>query len=445
VSPERGDLAAEDAANPWRAAGEALDAILRAGGADGEVLLRRSRGTSLRVSRGTPREVSAWDEDGLAVLAILPDGRAALATASRWTGAQEAVTRSIAMARAGGREIEPAPHRMRERPERFGDVPRDPAGEDALATSLGIVESAALATDERVVALDAATARAAVVESYHVSLSGIALHQRHASCLAHASVLARDGLRAATRADAWAGPRLSDGEASAFGERAARSAIVHLTGSGAAPPVLRRLLLAPGALAEITFGFGLALLGAVPLDAAGGAADPRLSLVEDSSLDAFARVVPADGTGRPLRTCAMVEHGAWRVPRPGEIPWVRPGLGDLPRPAWLRLSWQWEGGEDEGALLERMEQGLLVESVHVASVAGGSGRWTGSASGWWVEDGRRRHAVAGVPLTLTIAQIIRGAVSGGKAPVLAHPSGTIRAIPLLVVLEEGDLSRALRP
>lgn len=434
MSPDRGAPRAARAADPWRAAGDGLSAILRAGGCDGEILLRRSRGTSLRVCRGTPREVGAWDEEGLAVLAILPDGRAALATASRWSGANEAVGRAVAAAREGGREIEPAPHRMRARPERFGDVPRDPAGEDALAESLGIVERAALATDPRVVALDAATARAAVVESYHASLSGVALHQRHVSSVAHASVLARDGLRAATRADAWAGPRLSDEEANAFGERAARSAIVHLTGSGAAPPVLRRILLAPAAVAEITFGFGLALLGAVPLDGAGGAADSRLSLVEDAALDAFARVVPADGTARPLRTCAIVEHGSWRVPRAGEIPWVRPGLGDLPRPAWLRLSWRWEGGEGEGALLERMEQGLLVESVHVASVAGGSGRWTGSASGWWVEDGRRRHAVAGVPLTLTIAQIIRGAVAGGERPVLAHPSGTIRAIPLLVVL-----------
>ena len=82
-----------------------------------------------------------------------------------------------------------------------------------------------------------------------------------------------------------------------------------------------------------------------------------------------------------------------------------------------------------------MEQGLAIESLHALSVDVAAGRWTGSASGWWVEDGRRRHAVAGVPLTLTMAQVIHGAMAGGRTPVLAHPSGVIRAINLVSALD----------
>ena len=101
----------------------------------------------------------------------------------------------------------------------------------------------------------------------------------------------------------------------------------------------------------------------------------------------------------------------------------------------MRLSWDWRGGEDEASLVKRLERGLAIESLHALSVDVVAGRWTGSASGWWVEDGRRRHAVAGVPVTLGIAQVIHGAIAGGDVQVLAHPSGVIRSIGLVSVLE----------
>ena len=418
----------------WRAAAEALDAVREAGGAGGEALLRRSRGTSVRVARGAALEAGAWDEEGVGVLARLADGRAALATGPSWRTSAEVARRAVAMAREG-RTVESPRHRFRETAPADGDVPLDPPRAQAVEEALDLLDRSARAADERVVAIDAAHARAAIVSSYLARHDGVAIHQRHATAHAHASVHVRDGLRAATRGEAWAGPCFDAGEMRAFGERSARSAVVHLTGSGAAPPNPRRVLLAPAALAEITFGVGMALLGVAPLDRADDVVgDPRLGLVEDAVDDARARMMRADGTGRALRRIAVIEHGAWRRLHAEDLPWVRPGLGDLARPGWLRLTWSWADGEPDDALVERMGQGLHVESVHGAAIEARTGRWTGAVAGWWVEDGRRRHAVAGVPLTLTIEQVVRGAIAGGATPVSAHPSGTIRAVPLLVSL-----------
>ena len=435
MSPDRLQCSAGEAGS------RALARLRELGARDGEVLLRHSRGTSLRLARGTPREVGTWAEEGLAVLAIRHDGGSALVTGASWEDSADVAARAFALAEGSFAGVDLPSHRVRQALPRDAslNVPVDPQSEDELATALAAVEVAALAADERVVALDAVQARSAVVVSYFASLAGAAAHQRHATSLAHASVLVRDGLKVATRAEAWAGSRLVLAEAIAFGDRAARSAVVHLVGSGAAPPHLPRILLGPGALAELTFSFGLGLLGVAPVSGPGweraGAIHPALSLREDSAADASARVLPIDGAGRPLRTCAIVEHGAWSLPTPGAAPWVRPGLADLPRPAWMRLSWDWRGGEDEASLVKRLERGLAIESLHALSVDVVAGRWTGSASGWWVEDGRRRHAVAGVPVTLGIAQVIHGAIAGGDVQVLAHPSGVIRSIGLVSVLE----------
>lgn len=445
MSPDRVQCSAGEAGS------RALARLRELGACDGEVLVRYSRGTSLRLARGTPREVGTWAEEGLAVLAIRRDGGSALVTGASWEESADVAERAFALAEGSLAGVDLPSHRVRQalHPKTSAtasanvnaslNVPLGPQSEDELASALAAVEAAALAADERVVALDAVQARSAVVASYFASLAGAAAHQRHATSLAHASVLVRDGLKVATRAEAWAGSRLGLGEATAFGDRAARSAVVHLVGSGAAPPHLPRILLGPGALAELTFSFGLGLLGVAPVSGPGweraGAIHPALSLREDSAADTSARVLPIDGAGRPLRTCAIVEHGAWSLPTPGAAPWVRPGLADLPRPAWMRLSWDWRGGEDEASLLRRLERGLAIESLHALSVDVVAGRWTGSASGWWVEDGRRRHAVAGVPVTLGIAQVIHGAIAGGDVQVLAHPSGVIRSIGLVSVLE----------
>ena len=55
--------------------------------------------------------------------------------------------------------------------------------------------------------------------------------------------------------------------------------------------------------------------------------------------------------------------GSWRrARRVASAPWVRAGIGDLPAPGWLRLTWRWDGDEP-GAYVDLHELDGRVERV----------------------------------------------------------------------------------
>lgn len=429
----------------WDAALVAQRAVAEASGGDAEaeVLLRVSSGIAVRRARGAPDESSEWSEESVAVRVLLPGGGEGLCTAASWIHAAEAARRAVALAR-----LNDDPAELREpklvaprglAPSRADSVPRHPQDEGELKASIAEIEAAALGVDERVVALDAALARSAVVDSYLAGSSGLALHQRHASAAAHATIIARDGMNVAVRGDAWAGPRLTIAEARLIGRRLGRAGLVHLVGSGAAPPQPKAAMLSATALAEIAAPFTAALLGlATDAPPAADGFPPELRLEEDSVRDESARALPVDGEGRLLREVAVLRDGRFTPPGPAGLPRVRPGSGDAARPGHLRLSFSWRGGEDEAALLARLGTGLWIESAHGISSDPLSLAWRGVVAGFWVEDGRRRQAVAGVPFAANLFELLRGAVAGGAEPEIAHATGGLRAIPLVVRLGTPD-------
>jgi predicted Zn-dependent protease len=434
---------------------EAVYAALRAaseasgGEAEAEALLRVSRGVVARRARGAPSEASSWREETIAVRALLPGGGEGIAAAATWDDAAEAAARAVALAKldddpsAGDDPSAAAGPRLRvtratvaSRPDA---VAREPQDEAELLASIAAIERAALLEDERVVALDAALARSAVVESYLATSSGTALHQRHATAAAHAAVIARDGMNVAVRGDAWAGSRWTEAEAEALGRRLGRAGLVHLVGSGAAPPQPPAALLSASALTEITLPFMGVLLGMSSTGPAGcEGLPPSLRLSEDAIDDEVARVMPVDGEGRPLRRIAIVEAGAWRPPGTAALPRVRPGSGDAARPGFLRATWSWLDGLPESELLPALGTGLWIESAHGIASDPSTMSWRGAVAGFWVEDGRRRHAVAGVPFSVNVLDLLRGAVAGGAEPEIAHASGSMRAVPLVVRLHAGQ-------
>ncbi len=418
----------------------ALRAAAEASGGDAEVevLLRVSHGTCVRRARGTPDEVSAWREESVAVRALVPGGGEGLCAASSWRDAEGAARRAVELAMADTGEGADGDGASRMLAPRALATPSDacpalPQTASSLAEALDEIAAEAMAEDDRVVALDAALARSAVVGSYLASTAGLALHQRHATAAAHAAVIARDGMQVAVRGDAWAGPVLTMDEARRLGRRLGRAGLVHLIGSGAAPPSPRRLLLSATAVAEISTAFAHELLGLAPAALPGADDLPApLSLVEDACEDLAARRLPADGAGRLLARLPVIEHGAWTPPGARRLPRVRPGSGDAPRPGALRLTWTWRDGEPEDALLTRLGTGLWIDTLHAVQVDRPALAWRGAASGFWVEDGRRKHAVSGVPFSANLLDLLRGAVTGGDTPQLSHASGLWRAIPLVI-------------
>lgn len=410
------------------------------GEAEAEVLLRVSRGVAVRHARGAPSEASSWIEETVAVRVLLPSGSEALVAMASWDDAAEAARRAVALAALMDADGEPPdePRLQAPRcvaPQAAFAVPRDPQDEAALLHALAEVERAALEQDERIVAVDAALARSAVVESYLANTSGLALHQRHATAAAHAAAIVRDGMQVAVRGEAWAGPSFTPAEAARLGRRLGIAGLAHLIGSGAAPPSPPAVLLSSWALAEMTTAFVPALLGMGSLGHAGASGLPAaLALREDSALDATSRALPVDGAGRLLRVVSVIENGAWTPPGAAMLPRVRPGSGDAPRPGILRLTWSWDGGVPEDELLGAMGTGLWIETAHAIQTDPATFTWRGAVAGFWVEDGRRRHAVSGVPFSANLLDLLRGATCGGNAPETAHPSGTIRAVPLIVNL-----------
>jgi predicted Zn-dependent protease len=412
------------------------------GEAECEVLLRRSRGSSVRRARGSGDESTTWEEEGASVRVLLPGGGQAVATVGLWAEAGEAAREALRLAAAatGGADAGGGLVAARERALPAQPIEAEPPSPHELAHRLSLLEREALAQDERVVALDVALVRSAVVDSYLVSTAGTAQHQRVATSQAHAAVAARDGMQVAVRGDAWAGARFDDAAAIAFGRRVGRAALVHLVGSGAAPPAPRRVLLGPAALAEITHGLASALLG-LRAGVAGATGLPaRLRLEEDAGADVEARALPIDGAGRLLRRVAIIEGGAWRPPGSSGVPRVRAGLGDPPRAGFMRLSWSWRDGVTEDELVARMGTGLLAESAHAIRVDPETLSWRGVVAGAWVEDGRRRHALSGMRFSASLLDLLRGAIDGGAEPLGGHPSGAIRAIPLLVEMGPGPIS-----
>ena len=403
-------------------------------GAAAEVLVRRSSGVFVRVTRAGAREEDAWEEEALAVRVVLPDGRTGLAAVGSWDEAREAALRATLLAgttRRGSARLGASSRRV---------APALSAAQqptvDELHARLAAVEAAALAVDPRVVAVDASLLRSAVIESFLASTAGAAVHQRQAASQVHAAAVARDGLRVASHPDAWAGGSFSPADAERFGRSIGRAALLDLAGIAAVPrgPVLLR----PRALAEMTFALAPALLGLVPSRAllAASARDApaahlSLRLLEDAAED-DARALPADGAGRPLGVTPVLEGGMLACPAAGDLPLVRPGTADLPQPGWLRLSWAWSpGARDEAELLERLGSGMVIENAATLEADADALSWSGSVAGRWFDQGRER-AFCRVPLSFDLLDLLSRAKAGSAASESCHPSGTVRAISLLI-------------
>lgn len=423
-------------------AGCALETALRSGGGRGteaEVLLRRSRGSCVRLARGAGPDESTWAEELVAVRVVLADGRRALASAPSWESAASVartacrLARATASRRGGPRLPEPCRSVLGVRVGGRG-VPREPSSTEELRERLEVVGDAALAADRRITALDTALARSGVVDSYLASTRGVAVHQRQAACQVHAAVVAREGLRTLTHLEGWAGGLFSREVAASLGERLGRSALFHLTGVAAAPSVVAVLLM-PAAVAEMTFAFAPALLGLRgPSCVNRAGARMELGLREDSAEDEEQRALPVDGVGRRLEVVDVIAAGKLADVEPASLPQVRPGTGDAPAPGWLRLTWSWRGKDalTESQLRSRLRTGFVVESVQTIEADPATLTWSALAAGEWIEEGRARRALARVPLRIGVLDLLRGATAGGEEAVAAHASGTVRAIALLV-------------
>lgn len=421
---------------PLRAVGRGLEAARAELGGQGEaeVLLKRSVGATLRVVRGSEPESGSWIETALAVRVVLPDGRAALVSTTGWGDAEGLAREAVSRARGappGAGRAPAAPCARLAGP--CGAPDERPVSVARLATVLESLESASRSADPLVSALDHALVRGADVDGYLATTGGTALHHRQRAAQVHAAVVARDGLRVAVASDGWAGPGVDDDDARRLGARLGRLAAAHVAGVSAVPARGLRVLLSPAVVGEITHALAPGLLGLEPaITPPPGAFSERLRLAEDAAEDGASRWPAVDGEGRPLRVLGVVREGHWVPPGPEVAPSVRPGVADVPRPGWLRLTWTWRDGVTDERLRGELGTGLLLEEARAHEVDVASLTWRGTVSGAWIEAGRERHGVVRVPWTVNLWELLARVEQGGGRPVAAHASGTIRSVPLLV-------------
>lgn len=413
------------------AVGRALRAARRAAGtaARCEVLAKAASGRTLRRADGAADEAGPFHEAGLAVSVTLPDGRGAIAAGPGWADAERLADEAAYLARLA----RPAGVARLARPALAPPVAgrRPGAAVPDPAVVLAGIEEACRATDARVAGLDRAFCRLGEVETLLADDAGRHVPGWQRAAQVFAAAVARDGLRAASANDAWAGAPPTAEDAQRLGAALGTAALLELVGVSTPPAGELTALLAPAVLGEITHALAPGLVGLVPVEASPcgpteGAGGGALALVEDANEAVEARWPPVDGAGRPLERLVLLRDGRLTPPATGDLPLVRPGLADPARPGWLRLSW-----EDAGpAEVAGGRAGVEILTARTLEADPRRLIWRGLVSGWRLEDGRRRHALARVPWRVDLLELVARSRAVGP-PVTAHASGAVRAVPLL--------------
>ncbi len=208
-----------------------------------------------------------------------------------------------------------------------------------------------------------------------------------------------------------------------------------------APTVGARLL---GALRGLWVGAGAAERARLLTDRDGRLGSTLLNVIDDGRLAGGPLAAPFDGEGVPTRRVTLVEQGRFVQPlvdwREADPPrWraagciQRPGWRDLPQPGPSHLFVEPSTNVAARELVASVARGFyLLEVLGPVRVALDADRFAAPVSGFSLEQGRARHAIAKAWLCGSIGAFLRGIRGVSRDLAFVLDGGLIGSPSLLV-------------